>query len=61
MAHNTRQRVFLYAHPVHTYRIMVAQAGQPPGWPVPLRPVFLPPSGLPPSKSVGTLVVANSY
>ncbi|EMY0212166.1 hypothetical protein H0261_21260 [Pectobacterium versatile] len=29
---------------------MVAQAGQPSGWPGPTRPVFLPPSGLPPKE-----------
>ncbi|EIX9504318.1 TPA: ash family protein [Klebsiella variicola] len=60
MAHSTRQRVFLYAQPARTHRIMVAQVGQPSGWPVPLRPVFLPPSGLPPLTSVGTPVVANT-
>nr|WP_321029311.1 ash family protein [Enterobacter kobei] len=33
--------------PAHI-QIMVAQAGQPKGWPVSFGPVFSPPSGLPP-------------
>ncbi len=31
-------------------KIMVAQAGQPSGWPVPLKAGFSPPSGLPPER-----------
>lgn len=31
--HNTRQRVFLCVKPAHA-KIMVAQVGQPTGWPV---------------------------
>ena len=31
-------------------RVMVAQAGQPSGWPVPLKAGFSPPSGLPPER-----------
>ncbi|HFD4488540.1 TPA: ash family protein [Klebsiella pneumoniae] len=43
--------------PAHT-RIMVAQAGQPFGWPVSFGPVLRTPSGLPPLKRFATLVVA---
>ena len=32
------------------YRVMVAQAGQPSGWPVPIEAGFSPPSGLPPER-----------
>ncbi|EEZ4481346.1 hypothetical protein EY329_09125 [Shigella sonnei] len=46
--HNTRQRVFLCVYKPAHIRIMVAQAGQPKGWPVSFGPVFSPPSGLPP-------------
>ncbi|USR61067.1 host cell division inhibitor Icd-like protein [Lelliottia amnigena] len=48
--------VYAYVHPLSTHRffsrccirVMVAQAGQPSGWPVPLKAGFSPPSGLPP-------------
>ncbi|MDV3455137.1 ash family protein [Klebsiella pneumoniae] len=41
---------FFVHMPAHT-RIMVAQAGQPKGWPVSFGPVFSPPSGLPPLRA----------
>nr|WP_234882741.1 ash family protein [Salmonella enterica] len=46
-AHNTRQRVFLCVAPAHI-QIMVAQVGQPKGWPVSSLPVLRTPPGLPP-------------
>ena len=57
--------VYAYVHLLFTHRflsrcwicLMVAQAGQPSGWPVPIEAGFSPPSGLPPM-SVGTPVVA---
>ncbi|MDR9908071.1 host cell division inhibitor Icd-like protein [Enterobacter hormaechei] len=50
--------VFAYVHLLFTHRflsrccicVMVAQAGQPSGWPVPLKAGFSPPSGLPPER-----------
>ena len=48
--------VYAYVHPLFTHRffsrccirVMVAQAGQPSGWPVSIVAGFSPPSGLPP-------------
>lgn len=48
--------VYAYVHLLFTHRffsrccirVMVAQAGQPSGWPVPIEAGFSPPSGLPP-------------
>ncbi|WP_373963355.1 host cell division inhibitor Icd-like protein [Kosakonia sacchari] len=50
--------VYASVHLLFTYRffnrccirVMVAQAGQPSGWPVPLKAGFSPPSGLPPER-----------
>ena len=50
--------VYAYVHLLFTHRflsrccirVMVAQAGQPSGWPVPLKAGFSPPSGLPPER-----------
>ncbi|WP_081738187.1 hypothetical protein [Photorhabdus khanii] len=39
--YTTRQRVFFFAQP-DNIRVMVTQAGQPLGWPVPFRPVSHP-------------------
>ncbi|PBA99306.1 Ash-like/host cell division inhibitor Icd-like protein [Klebsiella pneumoniae] len=50
--------VYAYVHLLFTHRflsrccicVMVAQAGQPSGWPVPIEAGFSPPSGLPPER-----------
>ncbi|HGG8809540.1 host cell division inhibitor Icd-like protein [Enterobacter hormaechei] len=50
--------VYAYVHPLFTHRflsrccicVMVAQAGQPSGWPVSIEAGFSPPSGLPPER-----------
>lgn len=59
--HRTRHAsfcVYAYVHLLFTHRflsrccicVMVAQAGQPSGWPVPIEAGFSPPSGLPPER-----------